>query len=120
MSASCAAVDSKPLPCADGYDREMMTLDGGGGLYWGDVASADGTALVLTHNTSRAECMPGGNACVLDGTATGQCRRIISCDGRRKLRLEAPFASKLDGSSKLSIVACKYSGSFIHCPALAI
>ena len=63
-----------------------MTLDGGGGLYWGDVASADGTALVLTHNTSRAECMPGGNACVLDGTATGQCRRIISCDGRRKLR----------------------------------
>ena len=108
------------MPCADGYDREMMTLDGGGGLFWGGVASADGTALVLTHNTSRAECMPGGNACVLDGAATGQCRRIISCDGRRKLRLEAPFASKLDGSSKLSIVACKCSGSFSHCPALAI
>ena len=89
----------------------MMTLDGGGGLYWGHVASADGTALVLTHNTSRAECMPGGNACVLDGAATGQCRRIISCDGRRKLRLEAPFASKLDKTSKLSIVACKCSSS---------
>ena len=48
--------------------------------------------------------MPGGNVCVLDGAAAGQCRRIVSCSDRRTFQLDSSFASTLDASSQVTIV----------------
>ena len=91
----------------------MMTLDGGGGSYWGRVEKISGTAMTLQHNASSGQgCFPGGNVCVLDGTATGQCRRIVSCadsnktagSSKRHFVLEAPFPTAPDNTSLLTIV----------------
>ena len=58
-----------------GNDREMMTCDGGGGVYFGGATSV-GTAVSLANAASGAQ--PGGAMCVLAGTGTGECRRVVS------------------------------------------
>eukprot|EP00041_Stephanoeca_diplocostata_P029767 m.886641 g.886641 ORF g.886641 m.886641 type:complete len:955 (-) comp23627_c0_seq5:567-3431(-) len=70
-----------------GNDREMMTCDNGGGVYYGAVLPAanarhsNETRQVpetLIHlNTSASAAQPGGAMCVLQGTGTGECRRVI-------------------------------------------
>ena len=57
-----------------GNDREMMTCDGGGGVYYGPATSA-GTEVTLAAPAAGPQ--PGGAVCVLSGTGTGQCRRAI-------------------------------------------
>ena len=58
-----------------GNDREMMTCDGGGGVYFGG-ATSKGTAVTLS--TASHGSQPGGSICVLSGTGTGECRRVVS------------------------------------------
>eukprot|EP00051_Salpingoeca_urceolata_P024169 m.421658 g.421658 ORF g.421658 m.421658 type:complete len:919 (-) comp20198_c0_seq6:105-2861(-) len=65
-----------------GGDREMMTLDGGGGVYYGPVEgppATSGTQLKLAAEAQGTQ--PGGAVCVLAGKGTGQCRRIVSSPG---------------------------------------
>eukprot|EP00039_Didymoeca_costata_P023790 m.8277 g.8277 ORF g.8277 m.8277 type:complete len:915 (-) comp3864_c0_seq1:40-2784(-) len=58
-----------------GNDREMMTCDGGGGVYYGPATSS-GTHVSLP--TAASNSQPGGALCVLKGTGTGECRRVVS------------------------------------------
>ena len=58
-----------------GNDREMMTCDGGGGVYFG-AATSKGAVVTLGGKASGAQ--PGGSVCVLRGTGTGECRRVVS------------------------------------------
>lgn len=57
-----------------GNDREMMTCDGGGGVYFGHATSAGD---IVTLASPAAGPQPGGGVCVLQGTGTGECRRAI-------------------------------------------
>ena len=62
-----------------GNDREMMTSDAGGGVYYGGVASYDGAKRRLALSDAAGGTQPGGVLCVLDGTGTGECRRVVNC-----------------------------------------
>jgi len=57
-----------------GNDREMMTCDGGGGVYYGP-ATSNGTIVTLATKASSSQ--NGGAMCVVKGDSTGECRRVI-------------------------------------------
>eukprot|EP00040_Diaphanoeca_grandis_P025574 m.141853 g.141853 ORF g.141853 m.141853 type:complete len:943 (+) comp30217_c0_seq1:33-2861(+) len=57
-----------------GNDREMMTCDGGGGVYYGPATS---TGTLVTLATKASSAQNGGALCVLLGDVTGECRRVI-------------------------------------------
>lgn len=62
-----------------GNDREMMTSDAGGGVYVGFVeAQTEGALNQVTLSEAAAGPQPGGAFCVLSGTNTGDCRRVVS------------------------------------------
>ena len=56
-----------------GNDREMMTTDCCGGVYFGGVAACNGTRVTLAAEPAGPQ--PGGALCVLNGTSAGDCRR---------------------------------------------
>lgn len=57
-----------------------MTSDAGGGVYWGPVSSykedADGKVTINMAHIGYGT-QPGGAMCVLQGTGTGECRRVV-------------------------------------------
>jgi hypothetical protein len=63
-----------------GNDREMMTCDGGGGVYFGTAAApkpGDGaTTIRLSHPAAGPQ--PGGALCILAGPGAGECRRVVA------------------------------------------
>lgn len=88
-----------------GNDREMMTLDGGGGVYYGHVkpSTRGATSIVLLKSAQAAQ--PGGALVVLNGTGTGQYRRIVgSTSSNTVWELESPFDVSLDASSIVTII----------------
>jgi hypothetical protein len=105
-----------------GADHELLTMDGGGGAYFGGVAatSADGRTLTLAKDPVFAGYYPtgyqprlfnytGGAVVVLAGVGAGQWRRVVKNDWaaggtNRSWVIDAPFAVALDASSVLSIV----------------
>ena len=136
-----------------GNDREMMTSDAGGGVYWGrvvtgkkqnkdqisvassasasasekDAATTTTTSTTSTSTSSRAVrsfnqdndtitlldwvggTQPGGAMCVLEGTNTGQCRRVIQSGSNETNYTEGwtinkPFSLPLDDTSKIAIM----------------
>jgi len=99
-----------------GGDRELLSMDGGGGAYVGGVASAAGTALRLAAEPTFAGYIPPGprlfnytEACVvvLDGAGKGQVARVVSnawTTDNRSWTIDAPFAVPLDATSVISIV----------------
>ena len=65
-----------------GNDREVMTFDCSGGLYYGGIAGVDGTVLTLAGDAWPADSMEwggfaGGSVVIVNGTGTGQWRRIV-------------------------------------------
>ena len=99
-----------------GGDRELLSMDGGGGAYLGSAASCEGTALRLAADPVFAGYIPPGPrlfnyteaaVVVLDGTGKGQVARVASNaweSDNRSWTLTAPFAVPLDATSVLSIV----------------
>jgi hypothetical protein len=101
-----------------GGDRELLSMDGGGGAYLGAVESAAGTALRLAADPVFAGYIPPGprlfnytEACVvvLDGAGKGQVARVAANawapgGDNRSWTIDAPFAVPLDATSVVSIV----------------
>jgi len=90
-----------------GNDREMMTTDCCGGVYFGKVRPQTESNLTRVDLTGMmAYPQPGGALCVLNGTNAGDCRRVASGgnDNLRWVRLDRPFASPLDETSLITIL----------------
>ena len=103
-----------------GQDREIMTFDGGGIGYGGELAAVDESGTVLT---SARLCHPthiftGGSVLILNGTGAGQVRRLISWAVAADrsgctFTIDAPFATKLDPASGQWISAQIFKGASV-------
>ena len=91
------------LSLMHGWDREAMTTDAGGELYFGKVASAIGKTLTLANppTTKRPEWV-GAGVFILAGRGAGQYRRVV---GRKDLAVEIdrPWSVPPDGDSDIAI-----------------
>ena len=111
-----------------GNDREIMTFDGGGGVYTGSVVpqtatGATGAAATLAVPATGLGAQPGGAVCVLSGTQTGECRRALgSREDTDKAQtvwtLTGAFSAPLDATSKVTIFPfvghVAYNGKWCH------
>ena len=104
-----------------GADREMMTLDGGGGAYWGKIASASGTKLTLAADPTFKDYAPkaqihtnwkGAAVQIMDGTGAGQYRLVTSNTGR-EWEVDQPWIVPPDTSSRISIAPFRGRNLFI-------
>ena len=90
-----------------GNDREMMTCDGGGGVYYGqastNLSSSGGTRIELAQ--AAAGPQPGGAMCVLLGTGTGECRRVVSTHSGKADPVPVSPSGVLLSGMGLSLVA---------------
>ncbi|HEY3323721.1 MAG TPA: LamG-like jellyroll fold domain-containing protein [Planctomycetota bacterium] len=112
------------LSMMHGWDREAMTSDAGGEVYFGKVAASGsplpregeglgvrGTTLVLPEAPKWGKRSCAGLAVlVLEGKGAGQCRRLVSCDAE-KLLIDRPFDIELDGSSVIGVTM--YQGHYL-------
>eukprot|EP01121_Diplochlamys_sp_Union-15-3_P013403 TRINITY_DN4154_c0_g1_i1.p1 TRINITY_DN4154_c0_g1~~TRINITY_DN4154_c0_g1_i1.p1 ORF type:complete len:718 (+),score=128.94 TRINITY_DN4154_c0_g1_i1:51-2204(+) len=80
-----------------GADREMMTLDGGGGAYWGTLANIQGTKMTLSKDPEFHNYAPHptqnyarGAFMILSGQGAGQYRRVVHNQGR-EWEIDAPW-----------------------------
>lgn len=88
-----------------GNDREMMTLDGGGGVYFGLIEKATHGSASVTIAKPATGPQPAGAVCILNGTGTGQCRRIVSSSADHKTwTLDMPYAKTPDATSTVVII----------------
>jgi hypothetical protein len=94
-----------------GADREMMTLDAGGGAYFGKLASAVGTHITLAADPIFQGYNPpdrplkdwtGGAVMILEGTGAGQWRTVTTNAGR-EWEVDRPWDIAPDDSSVISI-----------------
>ncbi|MEN6343652.1 MAG: glycosyl hydrolase family 28-related protein [Armatimonadia bacterium] len=93
-----------------GADREMMTLDAGGGAYFGKVAQTQGKQVVLAADPTYKDYAPkphtdwtGAMLLILDGTGTGQWRTVVKNEGRN-WEIDRPWDIAPDDTSLISIV----------------
>ena len=92
-----------------GNDREMMTSDAGGGVYWGAISVTDSHTGELTLKDWVGGIQPGGAMCILQGTATGECRRVVQSGTSASNYTQGwlpnkPFSVPLDATSRLAIM----------------
>ena len=90
-----------------GNDREMMTTDCCGGVYYGRVQPQPAASLrTVALATPMISPQPGGALCVLNGTNAGDCRRLAKgdADSLSSVTLDKPFTAPLDASSIITIV----------------
>jgi hypothetical protein len=86
-----------------GWDREAMTIDGGGGDYIGIITSATSTAVTYPSPQGWKSDSLKGKACyILDGKGKGQYRVIVS-NADRTLTLERPWDVVPDSTSVVGI-----------------
>lgn len=94
-----------------GADREMMTLDAGGGAYFGKLASTDGTHLTLAADPNYQSYNPperplkdwtGGAVMILEGAGAGQWRTVTTNAGR-EWEVDRPWDIAPDETSVISI-----------------
>jgi hypothetical protein len=92
-----------------GADREMMTLDAGGGAYFGKIASAEGTHLTLAADPTYKNYEPvchtdwtGGAVQILAGTGAGQWRAVAK-NNAREWDVDRPWDILPDSTSVISI-----------------
>lgn len=87
-----------------GNDREMMTCDGGGGVYYGTATAPLGSTTV-TLSSPASGPQPGGALCVLNGTGTGECRRVLGNRpaGKPGLALAVPLSLVPCGGGALGL-----------------
>lgn len=74
--------------------------DGGGGVYFGP-ATSKGAELTLAKPSSGSQ--PGGAVCVLSGTGTGECRRVVSAQSNPS-PAPAPGAAKPLGAGSVAML----------------
>ncbi|MDQ1328544.1 MAG: Pectate lyase 3 protein, partial [Candidatus Poribacteria bacterium] len=93
-----------------GADREMMTLDAGGGAYFGKVEKVDGTKLILASDPEFMDYAPrkhtdwkNSAVLILDGMGAGQYRRVVS-NNERIWEIDRPWDINPDQNSLISIV----------------
>lgn len=102
-----------------GADREMMTLDAGGGAYRGEVASAEGPRLTLAADPVFKDYAPrphqhwtGACVAILAGRGVGQYRLVTGHEGR-DWEIDRPWTVAPDASSRISIVPYRGRNLFI-------
>lgn len=101
-----------------GNDREVMTFDCAGGLYFGPLASVspDELTLTLASDAWPAQSMEwggfaGGSIAIVNGTGTGQYRRIVvpgvnatAAPSNRTWVIDSPFVPSPDASSIVQVL----------------
>ncbi len=102
-----------------GADREMMTLDAGGGAYFGTLAAVDGTQLTLAADPVFHDYAPkphtnwaGAVVQILEGTGAGQYRFVTANSGRA-WQVDRPWTVTPDATSRLSIAPFRGQNLFI-------
>jgi len=102
-----------------GADREMMTLDAGGGAYMGTLAAVDGNRITLTADPTFKDYAPkphqnwaGAAVMILEGKGVGQYRIVTGHQGR-DWEIDRPWTVAPDAESKISIVPFRGRSLFI-------
>lgn len=102
-----------------GADREMMTLDAGGGAYLGTVAVVDGNRLTLAADPVFKDYAPkphqnwvGAAVMILEGKGVGQYRIVTAHQGR-DWEVDRPWTVAPDAASVISIVPFRGRNLFI-------
>lgn len=102
-----------------GADREMMTLDAGGGAYYGKIAAVDGVKLTLAEDPVFHDYAPkphtnwaGAAVQILDGRGAGQYRFVTAHAGRQ-WQVDRPWTALPDGSSRIAIAPFRGRNHFI-------
>lgn len=85
-----------------GWDREAMTSDAGGEVYFGKIGRADGTTLILPAAPSWGRDWKGGAVFILEGKGAGQFRRVVSTHDAT-VELDRPWAAAPDDTSVVSV-----------------
>jgi hypothetical protein len=94
----------------NGWDRESMTTDGGGGPYAGHIAACQGTQITLADPPKWDGDWTGAGVFVLKGHGAGQVRRVAKYNGT-EVTLDEPFDEPLDATSELAI--SQYQGRYL-------
>jgi hypothetical protein len=98
-------------------DREVMTLDGGSGGYFGHISSVSGNSITLHPAGKTFQWTPnkwiGGGVFIIDGKGTGQFRRIVS-HTTDKIILDQPFLVAPDTSTVISITTIREHLFFVN------
>lgn len=102
-----------------GADREMMTLDAGGGAYLGHVAAVNGNRLTLAADPVFKDYAPkphqnwaGAAVMILEGKGVGQYRIVTAHQGR-EWEVDRPWTVPPDATSRISIVPFRGRNLFI-------
>jgi hypothetical protein len=94
----------------NGWDRESMTSDAGGGPYIGKVTAGDGAQLTLASEPKWGGDWSGAGVFVLQGKGAGQIRRVTRHAGAQVI-LDRPLDVPLDATSELTIT--QYQGHYL-------
>ncbi|MBU0610998.1 MAG: glycoside hydrolase family 55 protein, partial [Armatimonadetes bacterium] len=87
-----------------GGDRESITSDASGGIYYGPIKSCAGTTLTLPEAIKAPDQRwIGSGVFVLDGKGHGQWRRAVGYDGD-KIEVDRPWDIPPDSTSAVSVV----------------
>ena len=87
-----------------GGDRESITSDASGGLYYGPIASCAGTTLTLPEAIKTPDQRwIGSGVFILSGRGRGQWRRAVGYDGD-KIELDRPWDIAPDNTSIVTVV----------------
>ena len=87
-----------------GGDRESITSDASGGLYYGPVVSCSGKSLTLAEPIKTSDQRwVGGGVYILSGKGMGQWRRLAAWDGT-KIGVDRAWDVDPDQTSQLTIV----------------
>jgi hypothetical protein len=87
-----------------GGDRESITSDASGGLYYGPIAACAGTTLTLPEVIKTPDPRwIGAGVFILDGQGQGQWRRAVAYEGD-KVTVDRPWDLEPDQTSRITIV----------------
>jgi hypothetical protein len=105
------------LSLMHGWDREAMTSDAGGGLYYGSVKDATSNTFTFatapTGNRARADGWKGAGIFVLGGKGMGQFAQIDHLDGD-VVHLDRPWKVLPDDSSTVTITGMQQNYLFVE------
>lgn len=87
-----------------GGDREAITSDASGGLYYGPVVACEGTSLTLNEAIkAQDQRWAGAGVYIVSGKGMGQWRRLVSWAGP-KIEVDRPWGLAPDPTSRVTIV----------------
>jgi hypothetical protein len=101
---------SNTVSLMNGWDRESMTSDGGGGAYDGHITACNGAHLTLAGTPKWDGDWTEAGIFVLKGRGAGQVRRVAKFNGT-DVALDQPFDEPLDATSELTITP--YQGHYL-------